>query len=94
MQSEESKSGLTRAQNIARFSETVKNVVDGLGKGRRGKGVDFEQPRKVALYQKLPTFGNGQGGGTFFTNAIETEEEILETGEQPFSSLSIFLLTS
>jgi hypothetical protein len=42
-----------------------------------------EPPRKVALYQKLPVFGqppNQGGGGTFFTNAIEAEDDILDAG--------------
>ncbi|KAL7416322.1 hypothetical protein BDY24DRAFT_438843 [Mrakia frigida] len=74
---------LTREQQVQRFTESVRHVVDGLGRGRRGKGVDYEPPRKVALYQKLPSFGvppNMGGGGTFFTSAIETEEDIMDAG--------------
>jgi hypothetical protein len=40
-----------------------------------------EPLRKIALFQKLSTFSQPpQGGGTFFTDAIETDDELLETG--------------
>jgi len=39
--SDSSSKDLTRDQEVQRFTESVRNVVDGLGRGRRGKGVDY-----------------------------------------------------